>query len=87
MRGMRRPWSRFADQTRGILTSVSEACPGCHHPNVAYVTVAGKWIQGSGLLQSGASVLQRVAGASYQQVCGRADVWCVGSAPTISRLT
>ncbi|KAK9827302.1 hypothetical protein WJX81_002605 [Elliptochloris bilobata] len=67
--------SRFVDQTRGILTYVSQACPGCHHAELAYITVAGKWIQGSGLLQRGASVLQRVAGASYQQVCGRADVW------------
>lgn len=66
---------RFPDQTRGILTYVTQACPACFHAELAYVTVAGKWIQGSGLLQSGASLLQRVAGASYQQVCGRADVW------------
>ncbi len=66
---------RFADQTHGILTSISQSCPGCHHPELDYVTVAGKWIEGAGLLERGASVLQRVAGASYQQVCGRATVW------------
>ena len=33
------------DQTRGILTHVAEKCPGNFHSELAYVTIAGKYIK------------------------------------------
>ena len=69
-----------ADQTRGILTYISEACPGAHHADVDYVTVAGKYLCGAPLLGPG-SWQRRVVGAGYQQVCGEAAVWGDGVVP------
>lgn len=68
------------DQTRGILTFVSQACPGVHHPDVQYITIAGRYIRGAPLLGPG-SWAQRVVGAGYQQVCGDAQVWGDGVVP------
>jgi hypothetical protein len=61
-------------QTRGILTWVNQAAPGAFHPEVRYVTVAGRLIQGAPLLGPG-TWQQRVVGAGYQQVG-----WLVGLA-------
>lgn len=62
------------DQTRGILTFCQDACPGAHHPEVKYLTIGGKFIRGATLTGQG-SLLQKFAGAGYQQVCGDAEVW------------
>ena len=56
------------DQTRGILTYVEQNCPGRFHSSIEYVTVAGKYIEGAGLRDKGASIAQKVVGAGYQQV-------------------
>ena len=42
------------DQTRGILTHVTETCPGRFHDEIEYVTVAGKFIKGAGIREPGA---------------------------------
>ena len=59
--------AKVMDQTRGILTYVEQNCPGRFHSAIEYVTVAGKYIQGAGLRDQGASVAQKVVGAGYQQ--------------------
>ena len=41
------------DQTRGILTHVTETCPGRFHEEIEYVTVAGKFIKGAGIREPG----------------------------------
>lgn len=69
------------DQTRGILTYVEQNCPGRFHSNIEYVTVAGKYIQGAGLRDKGATIPQKIVGAGYQQVCGNARVWGDGIIP------
>ncbi len=56
------------DQTRGILTYVEQNCPGRFHSSIEYVTVAGKYIEGAGLRDKGASIPQKIVGAGYQQV-------------------
>ncbi|KAI8476904.1 MAG: hypothetical protein J3K34DRAFT_455504 [Monoraphidium minutum] len=61
------------DQTRGILTHCSEAFPGAYHPEVKYVTVAGRYVRGVPLNGEG-SLKAKFAGAGYQQVCGDAEV-------------
>jgi len=68
------------DQTRGILTFISKACPGAFHEEISYVTVAGRFIRGARLLGPG-GWQQKVVGAGYQQVCGVADVWGDGVVP------
>ena len=68
------------DQTRGILTWISQNCPGSFHDEIEYVTIAGKYIQGAPLRGPG-GWSQRVVGAGYQQVCGAADVWGDGVVP------
>lgn len=35
-------WLRCCLQTRGILTWINEAAPGCYHSDVRYTTVAGE---------------------------------------------
>ena len=60
--------AKVMDQTRGILTYVEQNCPGRFHASIEYVTVAGKYIQGAGLRDKGASIAQKVIGAGYQQV-------------------
>ena len=42
------------DQTRGILTHVTETCPGRFHDEVEYITVAGKFVKGASLREAGA---------------------------------
>jgi hypothetical protein len=69
------------DQTRGILTYVREACPANFHPEISYVSVAGKYIKGAKLGDGSATWVQRVVGAGYQTVCGEADVWGDGVVP------
>ena len=59
--------AKVMDQTRGILTYVEQNCPGRFHSSIEYVTVAGKYIQGAGLRDQGASIAQKVVGAGYQQ--------------------
>eukprot|EP00891_Asterochloris_glomerata_P003702 jgi/Astpho2/3702/fgenesh1_pm.00060_%23_5_t len=73
--------AKVMDQTRGILTHVTQACPGRHHAEVEYVTVAGKYIEGATLRQAGATVAQKLVGQGYKQVCGFADVWGDGIIP------
>lgn len=68
------------DQTRGILTWVSDKCPGTFHEDVQYVTIAGRFIRGAPLLGPG-NWQQRVVGAGYKQVCGEAEVWGDGIVP------
>lgn len=68
------PPQGVVDQTRGILTWITDACPGAYHNQISYTTVAGKFIQGIGLSGQG-SALAKFAGAGYQQVCGEAEVW------------
>ena len=46
------------DQTRGILTSVTETCPGRFHDEIAYATVAGKFIKGAGVREPGAALVE-----------------------------
>lgn len=60
--------AKVMDQTRGILTYVEQNCPGRFHSSIEYVTVAGKYIQGAGLRDKGASIPQKIVGAGYQQV-------------------
>lgn len=80
-------WARDAqdspipDQTRGILTFVREACPANYHPEVQYVSVAGKYIKGAKIGDREATLLQQAIGAGYQAVCGVADVWGDGVVP------
>ncbi len=73
--------SPIPDQTRGILTYVREACPANYHPEVQYVSVAGKYIKGAKIGDRDASLLQQVIGAGYQAVCGSAVVWGDGVVP------
>lgn len=70
--------AKVMDQTRGILTYVEQNCPGRFHSNIEYVTVAGKYIQGAGLRDKGATIPQKIVGAGYQQVSRshRGIVWC-----------
>jgi len=68
------------DQTRGILTWISENCPGCYHDDVEYVTIAGKYIKGAPFTGPG-GWQRRVVGAGYQQVCGDSSVWGDGVVP------
>ena len=76
--------AKVVDQTRGILTWVEQTCPGNFHSSIEYVTVAGKYIQGAGLRDKGASIAQKVCGAGYQQVCGDARVWGDGITPIVA---
>lgn len=69
------------DQTRGILSHVAATCPGNFHEQIAYVTVAGKYLKGAGLREKGATWGQKFVGAGYAQVCGRPDVWGDGITP------
>jgi hypothetical protein len=78
------PGSGLPDQTRGILTWVEANCPGAFHADIAYTTVAARYLRGAPLLGgrdgggSGAApvtLAARLAGAGYAAVCGRADVW------------
>ncbi|CAD7698433.1 unnamed protein product [Ostreobium quekettii] len=55
------------DQTRGILNYCSEECPGAFHPEVNYVTVAGRYIQGARFNGEG-TFQQKLVGLGYQQV-------------------
>lgn len=73
--------AKVMDQTRGILTYVEQNCPGRFHSSIEYVTVAGKYIEGAGLRDQGASIAQKIVGAGYQQVCGNARVWGDGIIP------
>lgn len=59
--------AKVMDQTRGILTYVEQNCPGRFHSSIEYVTVAGKYIEGAGLRDQGASIAQKIVGAGYQQ--------------------
>jgi len=68
------------DQTRGILNYCSQECPGAFHPEVNYVTVAGRFIQGARISGEG-TFQQKLVGLGYQQVCGQADVWGDGVVP------
>lgn len=68
------PPKGIVDQTRGILNFVQDACPGAFHPEVQYVTVAGKYVKGVALNQEG-TLKEKFAGLGYQQVCGNAEVW------------
>lgn len=60
--------AKVMDQTRGILTYVEQNCPGRFHSSIEYITVAGKYIEGAGLRDKGASIPQKIVGAGYQQV-------------------
>lgn len=73
--------SPIPDQTRGILTFVRESCPANYHPEVQYVSVAGKYIKGAKIGDREASLLQQAIGAGYQAVCGVPDVWGDGVVP------
>ena len=44
---------RSSLQTRGILTNVTETCPGRFHDEIEYVTVAGKFVKGASLREPG----------------------------------
>ena len=59
------------DQTRGILTSVTETCPGRFHDEIEYVTVAGKFIKGAGVREPGAPV------CCAQRFCRAASLRCL----------
>lgn len=75
------PPAGVIDQTRGILTRVNQDCPGAYHDKVQYVTVAGRYIKGAALDDSSASIAAKIAGAGYQQTCGRADAEGDGIVP------
>jgi len=68
------------DQTRGILSYISQTCPGAHHDDIEYVTVAGRYIRGAPIRGPG-GWQARIVGAGYQQVCGEAAVWGDGVVP------
>lgn len=69
------------DQTRGILTWITERSPGAYHADdLEYVTIAGKFIKGSPLLGPG-DFYSRVIGLGYNQVCGESAVWGDGVVP------
>ncbi|KAL4517201.1 hypothetical protein Ndes2437B_g06808 [Nannochloris sp. 'desiccata'] len=68
------------DQTRGILTWISENSPGCYHDDVEYVTIAGKYVKGAPFSGPG-GWQRRVVGAGYQQVCGDSSAWGDGVVP------
>jgi len=63
------PPAGVVDQTRGILTHCSQAFPGAFHSNVAYTTVAGRYVRGAPLTGPG-GWRERFAGAGYAQVRG-----------------
>mmetsp|Transcript_28742 Transcript_28742/g.48275 ORF Transcript_28742/g.48275 Transcript_28742/m.48275 type:complete len:312 (-) Transcript_28742:154-1089(-) len=69
------------DQTRGILTYVAEASPGAFHPEVKYVCLNGKFIEGRALGDGAASLGSRLTGLGYKQVYGSAEVWGDGITP------
>mmetsp|Transcript_15555 Transcript_15555/g.21489 ORF Transcript_15555/g.21489 Transcript_15555/m.21489 type:complete len:313 (-) Transcript_15555:201-1139(-) len=69
------------DQTRGILTYVTDNIPGCFHEDVKYVCVTGKYVEGKRLGDNEASISSRVAGLGYKQVYGSAEVWGDGIVP------
>ena len=48
------------DQTRGILTHVTETCPGRFHDEIEYITVAGRFIKGASLREPGAQLLAKL---------------------------
>lgn len=75
------PPAGVADQTRGILNHVFATTPGNFHEEIAYVSVAGKWVKGARLREKGATWGQKFAGAGYAQVCGDAAVWGDGITP------
>ncbi|CAK0738527.1 hypothetical protein CVIRNUC_001055 [Coccomyxa viridis] len=72
---------KLVDQTRGILTWVTDNVPGNFHQEVGYATVAGKWMKGARLRGSGGSLPQKLVGLGYQQVCGNPEVWGDGITP------
>ncbi|GAX73111.1 hypothetical protein CEUSTIGMA_g564.t1 [Chlamydomonas eustigma] len=67
------PPKGILDQTRGILTYCSDACPGAFHSEISYVTIASNFVRGVNLSSEG-TLLAKFAGAGYQQVCGEAEV-------------
>eukprot|EP00884_Botryococcus_braunii_P005659 jgi/Botrbrau1/15094/Bobra.0255s0007.1 len=75
------PESPMPDQTRGILTYVRDSCPGNYHPEINYVTVAGKAVEGAKFGDRKASLFRQLVGAGYLTVCGSADVWGDGIVP------
>ena len=68
------------DQTRGILTHLEATIPGCHHSNVRYVTISGRWKRGAASFDAN-NADAFVVGLTYKQVCGSADVWGDGITP------
>ena len=54
------------DQTRGILTHVTETCPGRFHNELEYITVAGKFIKGAGIREPGTSFKTQASLAPVQ---------------------
>ena len=77
--------AKVMDQTRGILTYVEQNCPGRFHSNIEYVTVAGKYIQGAGLRDTGVSIPQKIVGAGYQQVSrSHRGIICCSSVSALS---
>lgn len=69
------------DQTRGILTFISQQTPGAFHEEIDYTTVAGKFIKGAKLFGKHGSLGSKVTGLGYQQVCGDPEVWGDGVVP------
>jgi hypothetical protein len=84
------PDSGLPDQTRGILTWIEANSPGAFHGDVAYTTVASRYLKGAPLFggsgggsgngggpssSSSPSLAARLAGAGYASLCGRPDVW------------
>lgn len=69
------------DQTRGILTWVTANSPGAFHPEVRYVCLTGKFLEGRALGDGEAAWAERITGLGYKQVYGSAEVWGDGITP------
>ena len=67
---------RTLDQTRGLLTSVETNYPGAYHPELRYLTVGSRAVQGALTPQIG----PLLATASYLPLCG--DAFAAGDGIT-----
>ena len=64
------------DQTRGILTHVTQTCPGRFHDEIEYITVAGKFIKGAGIREPGTCFKTQASLAPVQiALCTVTQLW------------
>eukprot|EP00667_Euglena_gracilis_P009037 EG_transcript_9178 len=77
------PESGAPDQTRGLLNYITREYPGAFHPEIEYVSVAGKHRKGAFFWEdpaqdpdcNGTRFEKFIVGAGYWTVCGTLEVW------------